>query len=379
MRKLSLCALILIFSCGPDSGGTVLGGNGGGSDNNNTGGGGGGSAATGGGNGDQGGNGLPCDVAQALATNCRGCHANPTTNAAPFPLMTRDDLTKESPTYAGQTIGQRCVARMKDTQIPMPPAYFGPPASQADQDAIANWVSAGMPFATCSSGTGGGSAGTGGGSATGGGTGTAGGSATGGGTGTGGGSHTGGGSATGGGTGTGGGSGIDYSVCQNSALQCIDADGAGDYACIDPNSTSGFPSGAPTCQTDADCPFNYTCWSSGTTSDCLQNCGSSATGGGAGGGGSTGGGSGTGGGSATGGGGGTSCGTDTWSNYASSFFSTNCMTTCHQHTGEFTQSDVQTYTSSIRSRISSGSMPADQVLSSAVKARIIAYLNCGAP
>ena len=55
------------------------------------------------------------------------------------------------------------------------------------------------------------------------------------------------------------------------------------------------------------------------------------------------------------------------------------MTTCHQHTGEFTQDDVQIYESSIKSRISTGSMPADRTLTSAQKSRIIAYLNCGAP
>jgi hypothetical protein len=70
---------------------------------------------------------------------------------------------------------------------------------------------------------------------------------------------------------------------------------------------------------------------------------------------------------------------DTWANYGQSFFQTNCMTTCHQHTGEFTQSDVRTYPTSIKSRISSGNMPADKTLSSAVKSRIIAYVNCGVP
>jgi hypothetical protein len=106
----------------------------------------------------------------------------------------------------------------------------------------------------------------------------------------------------------------------------------------------------------------------------LQSCGSSAVSGGAGGGSGAGGGTG-----GSGGGSSPSCGTDTWSNYGSSFFQTNCMTTCHQHTGEFTQSDVQYAAGTIKSRISSGSMPQDKTLSSTVKSRIIAYINCGVP
>jgi hypothetical protein len=140
--------------------------------------------------------------------------------------------------------------------------------------------------------------------------------ATGGMTGTGGGA--GGGSGAGGGVGsTGGGSGStgggssSGSGCSDPSLQCVDASGMGNYACI--TSAGGFPAGAQSCQQDSDCPNNYACWSGGSTSACLQNCGSSSTGtgGGAGGGsGSTGGGSqsGTGGGSSSGTGGGTSSG-----------------------------------------------------------------------
>jgi hypothetical protein len=101
---------------------------------------------------------------------------------------------------------------------------------------------------------------------------------------------TGGGSASGGGAG--GGGGVDYTVCQDPSLNCVDADGIGDYACVDPNSTTSFPPNAQTCATNADCPFNYACWQSGTLNKCLQNCSTSALGGGGGG---SGGGTGTGG------------------------------------------------------------------------------------
>jgi hypothetical protein len=100
-------------------------------------------------------------------------------------------------------------------------------------------------------GTGGGSFGTGGGTSSGTGGGTS--SGTGGGT-----------TGTGGGTATGG-------PCTDTTLQCVDASGTGDYACIDAT-TMGFPANAPTCASDTDCPTNYHCWSSGSVNKCLQAC-----------------------------------------------------------------------------------------------------------
>ncbi|MEW5742910.1 MAG: trypsin-like serine protease, partial [Myxococcota bacterium] len=125
--------------------------------------------------------------------------------------------------------------------------------------------------------------------------GTGGGAGGGGGGGTGGGT---GGGATGGGGGSGGGSGS----CSNPNWECVDASGQGEYACIDPNTSTGFPPGAPTCQTDGNCASGYSCWfTSGiSTGRCLQDCTPGGTGGGAGGGA----GGGSGGGAGGGGGGG---------------------------------------------------------------------------
>jgi len=98
------------------------------------------------------------------------------------------------------------------------------------------------------------------------------------------------------------------------------------------------------------------------------------TGGGSGGGGtsvSTGGGAGGGSSSAT-------C-TDTFAAYGQGFFATYC-TACHHHSGDFsTQATVQASLSSIRSEISTGKMPEGTSLSSTEKARVLAWLNCGAP
>jgi mono/diheme cytochrome c family protein len=71
--------------------------------------------------------------------------------------------------------------------------------------------------------------------------------------------------------------------------------------------------------------------------------------------------------------------TDTWSTYGQAFFTTNCRS-CHQHTSQFgTQAAVTASLSSIKSEISSGKMPEGTTLSATDKARILAYLSCGAP
>ena len=113
----------------------------------------------------------------------------------------------------------------------------------------------------------------------------------------------GGGEATGGGAGGGGGTG---GSCTNPSTSCVDASGMGTFACIDVNTSTGFPAGAPTCSSTTPCPSSYSCWGSANGNFCLQDCSPGGTGGGAGGGSPVGGGSGgglpTGGGTGTGGG-----------------------------------------------------------------------------
>lgn len=71
--------------------------------------------------------------------------------------------------------------------------------------------------------------------------------------------------------------------------------------------------------------------------------------------------------------------TDTWSTYGQGFFSTHC-TTWHEHSTDFaTQGSVINQLERIESEISSGRMPEDTVLSSTEKARVLAWLSCGAP
>ncbi len=70
------------------------------------------------------------------------------------------------------------------------------------------------------------------------------------------------------------------------------------------------------------------------------------------------------------------CTPDTWSNYASNFFNTNCAG-CHSQFGSY--SGVQSDSSRIESKIQSGSMPPYGGLSASDQQRIVAWINCGMP
>jgi len=312
--------------------------------------------------------GLPCDVAGVLAAKCISCHGATPSGGAPNSLVTRENLTAQS--NLGGTVASRCVTRVKDTQVPMPPQSSGIQVSAADVAVLEGWVNAGLPGGACSSATqptgGGAGGGSGGGLASGGGggaTGGGGGSSTGGG----GGSATGGGTAAGGGSASGGGGGGTSSAWCRACTTDADCGGTNNF-CL------GFSFG-DFCGTD--CSATGTCATGQRCANIIDNttmavigrncvpvtgstCSTGTTGGGA------------------GGGGGTTCTTDTWANYAQNFFATQCAS-CHSHTGQFaTKSFVVTNKSIITSRISSGSMPPNG-LSSADRARILEYLSCGVP
>jgi hypothetical protein len=71
--------------------------------------------------------------------------------------------------------------------------------------------------------------------------------------------------------------------------------------------------------------------------------------------------------------------TDTYASYGQAFFTTSCRT-CHEHTNQFgTQAAVLASLTSIESEISSGKMPEGTSLSASEKARVLAWLSCGAP
>ncbi len=93
---------------------------------------------------------LPCDVYAVLSSSCWACHGNNPANGAPQSLVTPAQLQTMSPTYAGQTYGQRAVARMALAAAPMPPNGSGwPVPTAAQQAAFSAYVSAGEPAGQC--------------------------------------------------------------------------------------------------------------------------------------------------------------------------------------------------------------------------------------
>jgi len=71
--------------------------------------------------------------------------------------------------------------------------------------------------------------------------------------------------------------------------------------------------------------------------------------------------------------------TDTYASYGATFLSSNCRT-CHEHTSQFsTQALVQASLTSLEVQISTGQMPEGATLSSTEKAKVLAWLECGAP
>lgn len=333
---------------------------------------------TGGGNGATG---LPCDVAGVLAAKCISCHGTTPSGGAPNSLTTRENLTAQS--NLGGTVASRCLARVQDPQVPMPPRASGVSISAADVAVLQSWVNAGLPGGACSSasqppgdgagggtggglatGSGGGASGGGGGSSTGGGAGSA----------TGGGTGSGGGTGGGGGTASGGGGGTTASAYCRACTTDASCGGTNNY-CL------GFSFGdfcGSDCSATGTCATGQRCANiiDNTTMavigrNCVPVTGATCTT-------ASGGGSGTTGGGAGGGGGSTQCTTDTWANYGQAFFANQCAS-CHTHTGQFsTKSFVVTNKSIITSRISSGSMPPNG-LTATDKARILKYLSCGVP
>lgn len=143
MKSFFLCAALALVSMGC-TGALGVEGTGGGTGSND-----GGTSGTGGGTGTGGGSGgavgdLPCDVATVIAARCASCHGSPVTGGAPMTLLSHADYAAASPSFPGQTMAQRSLARMLDGT--MPPGG-GIPAAQLD--AFAVWVNAGAQVGSC--------------------------------------------------------------------------------------------------------------------------------------------------------------------------------------------------------------------------------------
>lgn len=89
--------------------------------------------------------GLPCAVADLLATKCVSCHG--ATPLAPMPLVTYDDLAAPSKGDPSISVARASLARMRDTKNPMPP---GAPLGDSEIAAFETWVLAGAASSACS-------------------------------------------------------------------------------------------------------------------------------------------------------------------------------------------------------------------------------------
>lgn len=96
---------------------------------------------------DPGPNELPCDVRAAIESACLSCHSSPPTSEAPVSLVSRYSFLGPS-SVPGETLGERTVKRMKNTDAPMPP-LTEPPAADWHVAVIEAWVAAGMPPGEC--------------------------------------------------------------------------------------------------------------------------------------------------------------------------------------------------------------------------------------
>ncbi len=140
---------------------------------------------------------------------------------------------------------------------------------------------------------------------------------------------------------------------QSAGCWLPDANGNPAYCALDCTDSNSCPSGSTCVQDDGDA-YKTCLPTSGSCTDTSGGTTGGTTGGDTGGTGST-------------------C-TDTWDNYAASFFSTNCLE-CHGWASSHAQ--VQAGASSISSRIQSGNMPPSG-LSSTSRQRILDWLACGA-
>lgn len=98
-----------------------------------------------------GGSGSGCEVLALMTARCTSCHGDVPTEGAPMSLTTLADLRATSLRSSAETNAQRCLARMKDRVVPMPPA----PNAAATGDEVAlleTWLANGAPACVSSDG-----------------------------------------------------------------------------------------------------------------------------------------------------------------------------------------------------------------------------------
>lgn len=90
-------------------------------------------------------NDVPCDVANILAEHCVTCHSDATPKGG-VSLTSFTNLTAPSPVDSAQTVAQRSVIRMRDSNSPMPQTG---PLAETEIEVVESWVNAGTPQGDC--------------------------------------------------------------------------------------------------------------------------------------------------------------------------------------------------------------------------------------
>lgn len=121
------------------------------------GGGAGGSVGSGAGAGGAGGavvvDGLPCDVATFVSTNCVTCHGSLPSGGAPMSLVSLADFAAPSKSDPSKSMAQVSATRVVDPKLPMPPSGG---LAASDIQMFQAWVANGIPGGSCGAGGAGG-------------------------------------------------------------------------------------------------------------------------------------------------------------------------------------------------------------------------------
>jgi hypothetical protein len=84
--------------------------------------------------------GVPCAVQQLMVQRCQGCHGP--VPRSPMSLVMRAHFVAPSVSTPAESVGQRSLARMRDSNRPMPPSGLLP---ASELTAFEQWVRAGFP------------------------------------------------------------------------------------------------------------------------------------------------------------------------------------------------------------------------------------------
>jgi mono/diheme cytochrome c family protein len=95
--------------------------------------------------------GLPCEVEALLRARCQNCHSSDPVAGGGISLLTYADLIAPSKGSPKVTMAARSLARMKDSQFPMPPAPASPPTNE-EIAAFEAWIEASTPPVNCNFG-----------------------------------------------------------------------------------------------------------------------------------------------------------------------------------------------------------------------------------